>query len=148
MTFDAIKGLGETLSLIRELSNECAVLGGPLSKGLNTLIQAGAYREVVESDLKPQAANDDEVTDYLYARQIKGLVEKQGFLDLGWDRRLEAFDKFVMAEELCRETNERLWTTLPKWDVGGVLYTAQRIIASILGPVPSYAELPDRKSVV
>jgi hypothetical protein len=81
------------------------------------------------------------VSDLCYARQIKGLVEKQDFLDLGYDRKKEATLKFIEAEKDCAETNTRLWGSLPRWDVGGVLYTAQRIIASILGPVPSLSDL-------
>jgi hypothetical protein len=146
MEFDEIKGLGESLSLIRELSHECAALGGPQAQGLHALIAlqtVEAYREVIERKLDIPTVDDlQAINDYLYARQIKGLVEKQGFLDLGYDREKEACDKFIAAERKCRETNERLWTERPKWDVAGVLHTSQRIIASILGPVPSYADLP------
>lgn len=146
MVFDEPRGIGETLSLIRELSHECAALGGPQAQGLNALVRlntVAAYREVVERKLDIPAVYDEaQISDYLYARQIKALVEKQGFLDLGYDRENEAVLKFIAAEKNCRVTNERLWTQRPKWDVSGVLYTAQRIIAAILGPVPSYADLP------
>lgn len=141
MTFDKTRGIGETLSLVRELSNECAALGGPLCKELNDLVQSGAYREVVERKLIPPSVDDSSVSDYLYARQVKALLEKQDFLELGYDRQIEALEKFIAAEENCRITNERLWSQRPKWDVGGVLHTAQRIIADILGQVPSYSEL-------
>ncbi len=139
--FEDSRGTGETLSLIRDLSQECAVLGGPLAQAINNLIQSGSYREAVEFKLDGSNVDKDQTQDYLYARQIRALVEKQDFLDLGWDRRAEAVSKFIAAEEKCRETNTRLWNSRPKWDVAGVLYTAQRIIASILGPVPSYADL-------
>ena len=146
MNFDESKGIGETLSLIRELSHECAALGGPQARGLDALVQlntVAAYREVVERKLEIPTVDDESLSsDYLYARQIKALVEKQGYLDLGYDRREEAAKKFIAAERKCRVTNERLWSERPNWDVGGVLHTAQRIIASILGPVPSYADLP------
>jgi hypothetical protein len=142
--FDEPRGLGETLSLVRELSHECAALGGPLCKELNDLVQRGAYREVVERELIPQSVDESQLSDYLYARQIKGLLEKQDFLDLGYDRERAAVEKFIAAERKCRVTNERLWSERPKWDVSGVLHTAQRIIAQILGPVPSYADLPFR----
>ena len=145
MEFDESKGLGETLAFIRELSRECASLGGPRAQALDALVQlntVGAYRELIERKLDPVTVDEGDVEDYLYARQIKALVEKQGFLDLGYDKEAEALRKFMEAEQRCRETNERLWSKRPEWDVGGVLYTAQRIIASILGPVPSYADLP------
>jgi len=146
MVFDETKGIGETLSLVRELSHECAALGGPQAQGLNALVQlntVAAYREVIERKLDVPTVDDvAQINDYLYGRQIKALVEKQGFLDLGYDRENEAVLKFIAAEKQCRVVNERLWTQRPNWDVGGVLYTAQRIIAAILGPVPPYADLP------
>jgi hypothetical protein len=140
--FEETKGLGETLSLIRELSKECAALGGPLSERFNALVQAGAYRDLLETKVDPTALDKDQAEDYLYARQIQALVEKQEFMDLGYDREAEAFSKFRAAEEKCRETNTRLWNERPERDVAGVLHTAQRIIAQVLGPVPSFAELP------
>jgi len=139
--FEASRGRGETLALIRDLSNECAALGGPLSQMLNALVQKGSLREVVEFQFDYGTMDEAAANDLVYARQIKALVEKQDFLDLGYDRRKEAVSKFIAAEEKCRETNTRLWTERPKWDVGGVLYTAQRIIAQILGPVPSFEDL-------
>ena len=139
--FEETKGRGKTLSFIRDLSSECAVLGGPLCKRLNALVQSGAYRELVDFKFDPVAMDESQLNDYLYARQIKALVEKQDFLDLGYDREKEAVTKFRMAEEECRKTNTRLWEERPNWDVGGVLYTAQRIIAQILGPVPSLPDL-------
>lgn len=140
--FEETKGRGKTLSFIQDLSSECARLGGPLSQALNSLITQGAYRDVVDLKIDPVALDESQSTDYLYARQIKALVEKQAFLDLGWDREKEAVTKFRKAEEKCFETNTRLWNERPNWDVGGVLYTAQRIIAQVLGPVPCFVDLP------
>lgn len=139
--FEESKGRGKTLAFIRDLSSECAVLGGPLCERLNALIQKGAYRDVVDFKIDVLALDESQSSDYLYARQIKALVEKQDFLDLGYDRESEAVNKFRAAEQECRDANTRLWNERPKWDVGGVLYTAQRIIAQVLGPVPSYADL-------
>jgi hypothetical protein len=139
--FEESKGRGETLDLIQELSNECARLGGPLSKRLNALVQKGAYRALVDFEIDPLALNKDQLNDYLYARQIKALVEKQDFLDLGYDRESEAVSKFRLAEEKCRVTNTRLWTERPERDVASVLHTAQRIIAQILGRVPEFSEM-------
>jgi len=139
--FEESRGRGETLSLVRDLSKECAALGGHLSKSLNDLIQAGSYRAVVDFKIDGQTMDDTQTNDYCYARQIKALVEKQDFLDLGYDRRREAVVKFIAAEKECREVNTRLWNECPKWDVAGILYVAQRIITQILGPVPSLADL-------
>jgi len=141
-SFEGTKGRGKTLAFIRSLSSECAFLGGRLSKSLNDLVQKGAYRKVIDFDIDVNAVDESGMEDYLYARQIKALVEKQDFLDLGYDRRSEALLKFRDAELKCLETNTRLWSQLPKWDVGGVLHTAQRIIADILGDVPSFEDLP------
>jgi hypothetical protein len=139
--FEASKGRGETLAFIQALSQECANLGGPLSERLNALVQKGAYRALVDFEIDPLALDKDQLNDYLYARQIKALVEKQDFLDLGYDREAEAVSKFRLAEEKCRETNTRLWNELPERDVAGVLHTAQRIIAQVLGRVPEFSEM-------
>lgn len=139
--FEAEKSEGETLALIRSLSQECADLGGRLSKRLNALVQEGAYRRVVDYDIDAAMLDDECANDYLYARQIKALFEKQDFLDLGYDKEKEALQKFREAERDCLETNTRLWTQRPNWDVAGILHTAQRIIAEVLGPVPSFEDL-------
>lgn len=139
--FDENMGRGETLALIRDLSRECARLGGRFSRELFALVEKGAYREVMDLKIDPLALDEAAANDYLYARQIKALVEKQDFLDLGYDREKEAVDKFRSAEKKCRETNTRLWTERPEKDVAGILHTSQRIIASILGPVPSFEEM-------
>lgn len=140
--FEETKGRGKTLSFIRDLSSECAVLGGPLCQELNNLVQRGAFREVVDFKIDVLALDESRSNDYLYARQIKALVEKQDFLDLGFEREKEAVLKFKAAEKKCYETNTRLWNERPNWDVAGVLYTAQRIIAQVLGPVPCLEDLP------
>lgn len=147
MEFDKSLGMGETLSLVRELSEACAALGGTRARYLNNLVQSGAYVRVVEYENDPTMVPLEEREDYLYAAQIQALLSKQDFLDLGYDRRSSAILKFIAAERKCRETNERLWTQLPERDVAGVLHTAQRKIADILGPPPSLDDL-DRKSVV
>lgn len=139
--FEASKGRGETLALIQELSRECANLGGPLSKRLNALVQQGAYRALIDFEVDPLTMDKDQTNDYLYARQIKALVEKQDFLDLGFDREKEAVSKFRLAEEKCRDTNTRLWNERPERDVASVLHVAQRIIARILGRVPEFSEM-------
>lgn len=139
--FEESRGKGASLSLIRDLSQECAALGGPMSKSLNDLIQKGAWREVSDFKFDYVTLDESQTTDVLYARQIKALIEKSEWLEMGYERRREAELKFIAAEHDCLTTNTRLWSERPKWDVGGVLYTAQRIIASILGPVPSYEDL-------
>lgn len=139
--FEESKGRGETLALIQELSAECARLGGPLSQRLDALVRKGAYRALVDFEIDPLAMDKDQMTDYLYARQIKALVEKQAFLDLGYDREKEAVSKFRQAEEKCRDTNTRLWSQSPERDVAGILHTSQRIISGILGRVPEFSEM-------
>lgn len=139
--FEENRGRGESLSFIRDLSSECAALGGPLSKQLDALIQSGAYRDVVDFEVDVVAMDESQTQDLVYLRQIKALVEKQSFIDLGFDRRKEAVLKFIAAELKCAETNTRLWNERPERDVSSVLYTAQRIIAHILGPVPDYCDM-------
>jgi hypothetical protein len=139
--FEETKGKGETLALIRELSKECARLGGPMCERLDALVQSGAYRGVLDFTVDAAMLDKDQAEDYLYARQIKALVEKQDFLDLGYDREAEAYSKFRLAEEKCLATNTRLWNERPEKDVASVLHVAQRIIAQVLGRVPGFEEL-------
>jgi hypothetical protein len=125
---------------MRQMSQVCADLGkGPLCERLNSLIQTGQYRDVVEFTFDYELGHS--YSDYLYARQIAALVEKQGFLDLGYDKKAAAVQAFLAAEEKCRETNERLELPCPERDVSAVLHYASRKITEILGERPSLESL-------
>jgi hypothetical protein len=122
------------------MSQVLADLGdGPLSQGLNAKIQSGDLRGVVEHTFDYERGYS--YSDYCYARQIAALVEKQGFLDLGYDKKRSAVMAFIAAEEKCRETNARLNLPCPERDVSAVLHYALRKISEVLGPVPAIGEL-------
>jgi len=99
-------------------------------------------------DLSPAYAElsaDDSRT----VRQVSALFSKRADLDLGVDRRSASLDKFVEAENLCKETN----TLFELWSAGRfqfrphverALHSAQRKISTILGEAPHLADLKFR----
>lgn len=124
---------------VKQMSQVCAALGGPLTQSLNELIQSGNLRAVVEFNLDYGLGYS--IDDYCYARQVMALVEKQGLYDLGYDRRKSAEEAFIASEEKCLRTNVRLEQPCPDRDVSAVLHYAIRKIDAVLGDVPSLGSL-------
>lgn len=125
---------------MKQMSQVCAALGaGPLSECCNNLMQASKYRELVELSFNYEEGYSR--SDYCYARQIVSLVEKQGFLELGYDKKGAAVQAFFAAEEKCRQTNLRFDHPCPERDVSAVLHYAQRKISEVLGDLPSVESL-------
>jgi hypothetical protein len=126
----------DCVKFIRQVSELISLNGGELSWELNKLIQEGKYLEVIDYGIdyrKPYA-----LSDLRGARQIKALVEKQAYLDLGCTPEETAYKKFKESEVKCLETNKRLELGhSPNGDVAAVLFIAQRKIDKILGHVPS-----------
>jgi hypothetical protein len=140
MSWISSKPIEQHLLFVKQMSQVLSCLGaGPLSEKLNALIQTGKLREVVEYDFNYEEGYDR--TDYCYGRQIAALVEKQGFLDLGFDKKGAAVKAFFQAEEKCRATNERLDFPCPERDVSAVLHYAIRKISEILGERPELGSL-------
>ena len=139
MSWIKLKPIEEHLLFVKQMSQVLADLGGPLCKELNTLIQSGAFRDVVEFKFDYEVGAS--FSDYCYARQIAALVEKQGFLDLGYDKKRAASIAFIAAEEKCRQTNVRLESHCPEKDVSAVLHYAQRKISEVLGECPDIGDL-------
>lgn len=84
--------------------------------------------------------------DALHLRQIIAFFEKRSDVDLGFDKRENAWSKWLSSESLCRETNEifskhRAGNFQFHPRVEAVLHGAQRKIAKILGPVPSLSDI-------
>ena len=115
--------------------------GGPLSTEIGKLFQQGRYLDVI--NFKFDYEQDYSKDDFFYARQIQGLLSKQDFLDLGIDKEKVAWETFLQAESLCKDTNERFRNGLVgvSSDVHAVLFSAARKISTILGDVPEYSEL-------
>jgi len=140
MSWIRTKPIEQHLLFMRQMSQVLAVLGkGPLCERLNSLMQDGLYRDVVEYKFDYERGNS--YSDYCYARQIVALVEKQEFLDLGYDRKRTAIEAFISAEEKCRETNIRLESPCSERDVSAVLHYAVVKISEVLGELPDLSEL-------
>jgi hypothetical protein len=103
------------------------------------MVQSGDLRGVVEYSFNYELGHS--YSDYCYARQIAALVEKQEFLDLGYDKKRTAIKSFISAEEKCRVTNDRLNLPCPERDVSAVLYYATRKISEVLGDLPSLSDM-------
>lgn len=134
----------ESLEILGQLSEQCSILGGPLSKALYELVVRKDYLSLVEYDIDYNVVVDS--NDLVYARQILGLYQKLDILDLGYDKANVAADRYVQAERMCLETNSRLQILAQNpqyWDsdVALVFHHATRKIASILGPVPALEDL-------
>lgn len=96
--------------------------------------------------------------DVINVRACLGLFQKLETLDLGSDKESVARNAFIQSEHKCRETNELFrkqrdcsearfhnmpsdgdFSSLP--GVDSVLHAAQRKIAEVLGPLPSFSQL-------
>jgi len=139
MSWIKLKPIEQHVLFMRQMSQVLAASGGPLCKELDALMQLGRFRDVVEFTLDYERGYD--YSDYCYARQIMALVEKQGFLDLGYDKKGAAVKAFIAAEEKCRATNDRLSFPCPEKDVSAVLHYATRKISEVLGDCPKFGEL-------
>lgn len=134
----------ESLDILGQLSEQCSLLGGPLSKALYELVKRKDYLSLVEYNIDYTDVVD--VNDLVYARQILGLYQKLDFLDLGFDKADVAADRYVKAERMCFETNARFDVLLRNpqmWDsdVALVFHHAARKIDSILGAPPDLEAL-------
>lgn len=132
--------IDRTLEIIGRLIDDCST-HGPLSLSLKKLFDEGRYLELIDFEFDYTEAYSKD--DFLYARQIQGFLKKQDFLELGVDREGNAWKTFLAAEESCLRTNERFRSNLAGESpaVHAILFIAARKIASILGDVPTYAEL-------
>jgi len=79
-------------------------------------------------------------------RQVVAFFSKLEELEVGIDKELEAFKTFKATEDLCRETN-KIFKMVRRGEfsfsprVSARIYEAQRKIARVLGPVPSWEAL-------
>jgi len=139
MSWIRTRPIEQHVLFVKQMSSVCADSGGTLSKHLNGLVQEERFREVIETTIDYDRGYD--YSDYCYARQIMALVEKQEFLDLGYDKKGAAVKAFISAEEKCRLTNDRLELPCLERDVSAVLHYAQRKITEVLGDLPPVSEL-------
>jgi hypothetical protein len=135
MSYLIKRSVDECLHIINTLSRVCSQLGGPLSLQLCNLVRDGRLQEVIDFNFDYTWAFT--ASDFLYARQIQALLNKQDFIDLGINKEAVAMSKFDESELLCQETNKRLENLASlDSDVSVVLHHTERKIAKILGPLP------------
>lgn len=134
----------DSLELQRKYALHHARRGGHIGRHIGGLIEASDYVSLCAYDL---SYREDCTPDQFYqCRQALAFFQKAEFLDLGIDKEAVAWQKFVEAESLCRETNLifRSWSRGEFYfplDVESVFYRAQRKIAKILGEVPELSQL-------
>lgn len=113
----------------------------PVSLSLLLMCQYGEFRQLVEKSIN---ASDylDPASFFLDYQSVK-LLSRFPNLDTGIDTDLQAKKKFLEAEVLCRDTNDRVRTGgyVESPRVASVITRMQRKISSILGPVPSLSDL-------
>lgn len=130
----------ESIKTVEQLTRHISELANlPLCNQISNLILEGRFQEAI--DFRIDYSWIFSVDDFIAARQVKALVEKQDFIDLGVDKKAVAYAKFVESEEMCRDTNVRLELNQPTSGVAGVLHYAMLKIDKILGDVPEYHEL-------
>lgn len=134
----------ESLRILKELAWPHIKQSGPFADTLGDYVRRGDWVGLCDFELP--YAFDADVVHIEHARQALAFFQKWEPLQLGIDKEGVAYKKFYESEASCRLTNRTLklvrrgeFSFSPR--VNGVLHTAQRKIAKVLGPVPSWAEL-------
>lgn len=135
----------ESIDILRDLALSHAVNGGKQGTEIARLLRRERYRELCEFDVDYEDGESNPRT-LAHCRQAVAFFSKLEHLDIGVDKEKAAFEKFAEAESTCKETNE----ILRSWSRGGFqfpprveswLFKAQRQIATVLGPFPSFDTL-------
>lgn len=112
-----------------------------LCKTIDTPISLGAWlrfkysqNELASMELNPR--NYMSAASFSRDYAVVSLLSKYRDLETGNDLEAEALRKFTLAEDQCRETNLRFrnLATVRNGRLHGVLHSAQRKIAKLLGP--------------
>lgn len=139
----------ESLDLLRTLALAHAERGGPKGLPIIRAIRSNDISQLALYEL--DVSSEDWTPSTLYhCRQAVAFFSKLEPLEIeGIDREEVAYDKFVASEESCRLQNEAFrasaqgrFSFLP--GVEPLLLRAQRKIAEVLGPLPSFSELDYR----
>jgi hypothetical protein len=129
----------KAFAFLDEFSGLAAKLGGPLTKDLSSLLQGRKLVELVNYQF--DYTYDTTWRDFVLARQIHSLLQKQEWFDLGLEPRKRGEEKFWQMELRCRETNATIDSRQLTADTWKVVHTARRKIERILGGVPKYRDL-------
>jgi hypothetical protein len=135
----------ESIDLLRELALSHALRGGVQGAQISHLIRRDDLKALCEFELDLRDPGWDPAELY-HCRQAVSFFQKLEGLNLGIDQEAAALKTFDEAEALCRETNEIFrmhargeFQFPPR--VEASLYKAQRKIARMLGPVPTWQQL-------
>lgn len=127
----SIHVLGE---LVSHLGDNCDVIRILADRDWNRLVG-------LDVNYDDPRANPSSVKD---RRQILALFSKNASLPLGIDTKAVALEKFRKSEEDCRATNNRFRNRSLPFIQGGLdaalIFSVQRKIADILGPLPGLDE--------
>lgn len=123
--------------------------GCSTTSDIRDLVSNNDYRGIIDYNFRYEHFSTGAASTAYHLRQILAFYQKREDLDLGIDREAVAYEKFVESETLCRETNEIFRLVhqggfLFPPDVNGVLHTASRKIAQILGDLPAVSKLKFR----
>lgn len=103
----------------------------PVSLSCHLLLRYGEYDQLVNMDIDPLSYNT--AWDYSIDNQAVSYLKKYPNLDTSFETADVALEKFLEAEQQCKETNDMLVHNLRQnSDVSSVFYIAQRKIANWL----------------
>lgn len=135
----------ESIDILRELALSHALRGGVQGAKISHLIRRDDLKALCEFELDLRDPGWDP-SELYHCRQAVSFFQKLEGLNLGIDQEAAAWQTFSEAESLCRETNEIFrmhargeFQFPPR--VEACLYEAQRTIARMLGPVPTWQQL-------
>lgn len=134
----------EGLEILRDFAWSHVKESGPFRGILGDMLRDRDWAALCAYEL--QYSYDVSVLHYKHARQALAFFQKWEPLKLGVDKEAVAFRKFQQSERDCANTNAflrnlRRGAVMTTPFVAGVIHTAQRKIARVLGRVPSLAEL-------
>jgi hypothetical protein len=129
----------EAKRFLADVSSLLSDLGGPLTRELSALIREGKYVELVNYQFDYRT--DTTVRDFVLARQVHALLQKQEWMDLGIDTKAVAMRKFDEMEVRCSATNRRLDSNQLSAGTWRALHEARKVTKRILGQVPSLSNL-------
>lgn len=111
-------------------------LNTPLSLGLSLLAKNGQWEDVVSQEFNPGRYLETELETARDDYQAVAFLRKCPLAIAGVNRKKRAYDKFVVAEQQCAQTNARfraMRSGVSDPTVEPVLHLAQRKISSWLG---------------
>lgn len=134
----------ESLRILKGFAWPHIYKSGPFADTLGDFVRRGDWAGLCAFELT--YPSDVDVVHLEHARQALAFFQKWEPLKLGVDKEGVAYRKFYESEKSCRLTNQTLKLARRgefcfSSDVNGVLHTAIRKIARVLGAVPSLTDL-------